>query len=78
MQGLEIVLDRETKESSPELGAAVTARCLELGLHMNIVQLREMGGTFRIAPALTTTRRRARLGLEILDQALGEVAPRFA
>ena len=37
MQGLEIVLDRETKQSSPELGAAVTARCLELGLHMNIV-----------------------------------------
>ena len=59
MQGLEIVLDRETKESSPELGAAVTARCLELGLHMNIVQLREMGGTFRIAPALTTHRRAA-------------------
>ena len=55
MQGLELVLDRETKESSPELGGAVTARCLELGLHMNVVQLREMGGTFRIAPALTTT-----------------------
>ncbi|WP_028061817.1 aspartate aminotransferase family protein [Candidatus Solirubrobacter pratensis] len=77
MQGLELVLDRRTKEGSPELGAAVTARCLELGLHMNIVQLREMGGTFRIAPALTTTDRQLRLGLEMLDQALTEVAPRF-
>ena len=77
MQGLELVLDRETKESSPELGGAVTARCLELGLHMNIVQLREMGGTFRIAPALTTTDEQLRLGLEILDQAIGEVAPAF-
>jgi 2,2-dialkylglycine decarboxylase (pyruvate) len=77
MQGLELVLDRSTKESSPELGGAVTARCLELGLHMNVVQLREMGGTFRIAPALTTTDDELRLGLEILDQALGEVAPRF-
>src|SRR4051812_20639509 len=77
MQGLEIVLDRETKQSSPELGVAVTARCLELGLHMNVVQLREMGGTFRIAPALTTPDDELRLGLEILDQALGEVAPRF-
>ena len=57
MQGLELVLDRGTKESSPELGGAVTARCLELGLHLNVVQLREMGGTFRIAPALTTTPR---------------------
>ena len=78
MQGLELVLDRSTKESSPELGGAVTARCLELGLHMNVVQLREMGGTFRIAPALTTTPEQLDLGLEILDQALGEVAPRFA
>ena len=43
----------------------------------NVVQLREMGGTFRIAPALTTTREELQLGLEILDQALGEVAPRF-
>ena len=60
MQGLELVLDRATKTSSPELGAAVTARCLELGLHMNIVQLREMGGTFRIAPPLTITPERAR------------------
>jgi 2,2-dialkylglycine decarboxylase (pyruvate) len=77
MQGLELVLDRATKEGSPDLGAAVTARCLDLGLHMNIVQLREMGGTFRIAPALTTTPEELRLGLEILDQALGEVAPAF-
>src|SRR4051794_1765905 len=78
MQGLELVLDRTTKESSPELGAAVTARCLELGLHMNIVQLREMGGTFRIAPPLTISPDELALGLEILDQAIGEIAPRFA
>jgi 2,2-dialkylglycine decarboxylase (pyruvate) len=77
MQGVELVLDRETKQSSPELGGAVTARCLELGLHMNIVQLREMGGTFRIAPSLTTPDEQLRLGLEMLDQALTEVAPRF-
>jgi 2,2-dialkylglycine decarboxylase (pyruvate) len=77
MQGLELVLDRETKVSSPDLGMAVTARCLELGLHMNVVQLREMGGTFRIAPPLTITPEELALGLEILDRALGEVAPRF-
>jgi 2,2-dialkylglycine decarboxylase (pyruvate) len=41
------------------------------------VQLKSMGGTFRIAPALTTTDDELRRGLEILDQALGEVAPRF-
>src|SRR4051794_23249656 len=73
MQGLELVRDRETKEPCPELGVAVTARCLELGLHMNIVQLRELGGTFRIAPPLTASEDELRLGLEILDQAIGEV-----
>jgi 2,2-dialkylglycine decarboxylase (pyruvate) len=74
MQGLELVLDRETKQGSPELESAVTARCLELGLHLNIVQLREMGGTFRIAPPLTATEDELRRGLEILDQALTELA----
>jgi 2,2-dialkylglycine decarboxylase (pyruvate) len=73
MQGLELVRDRETKEPWPELGVAITARCLQLGLHMNIVQLRELGGTFRIAPPLTASEDELRLGLEILDQAIGEV-----
>jgi 2,2-dialkylglycine decarboxylase (pyruvate) len=71
--GLELVLDRETKESSDELGGAVTRRCLELGLHMNIVQLPGMGGVFRIAPPLTATDEEIALGLSILDEAIGEV-----
>ncbi|MEV0974625.1 aspartate aminotransferase family protein [Microtetraspora glauca] len=73
--GLELVLDRETKQTSDALGAQVTQRCLELGLHMNIVQLPGMGGVFRIAPALTSTKDEISLGLAILDQAIGEVAP---
>ncbi|MBE2317363.1 aspartate aminotransferase family protein [Solirubrobacter sp. CPCC 204708] len=77
MQGLEIVLDRETKESSPALGTAVMDRCLELGLHLNIVNLPELSGTFRIAPALTITDDELRRALEILDQSLTEVAPKF-
>jgi 2,2-dialkylglycine decarboxylase (pyruvate) len=71
--GLELVLDRETKETSDELGAAVTRRCLELGLHMNVVQLPGMGGVFRIAPPLTSSAGELDLGLEILDQAIGDV-----
>ena len=55
------------------LGAAVTRRCGELGLHMNIVQLPGMGGTFRIAPPLTTTDAEIDRGLDILDTALAEV-----
>lgn len=74
--GLELVLDRETKESSDELGAAVTRRCLELGLHMNIVQLPGMGGVFRIAPPLTATEDEIELGLTILDEAISHVTSR--
>ncbi len=74
--GLELVLDRETKQSSDALGAAVTARCLELGLHMNIVQLPGMGAVFRIAPPLTATDDEIALGLTILDEAISDVTAR--
>ncbi|MEV4413129.1 aspartate aminotransferase family protein [Catellatospora sp. NPDC049609] len=74
MQGVELVVDRDTKQGSDVLGAQVTRRCLELGLHMNVVQLKGMGGTFRIAPPLTATQEELALGLEMLDQAIGEAA----
>jgi 2,2-dialkylglycine decarboxylase (pyruvate) len=56
--------------TSDEVGAAVTRRCLDLGLHMNVVQLPGMGGVFRIAPPLTATRQELAEGLDILDRAL--------
>ncbi|MFD2459828.1 aspartate aminotransferase family protein, partial [Amycolatopsis samaneae] len=74
LAGLELVADRETKRGSDELGALVTRRCLELGLHLNIVQLPGMGGVFRIAPPLTVTEEELALGLSILDEAIGAVA----
>lgn len=72
LAGLELVVDRETKQHSNELGARVTRRCLELGLHMNIVQLPNMGGVLRMAPPLTSTEEELSLGLTMLDQAIGE------
>lgn len=69
--GLELV-DEEGR--GDELGAAVTRRCGELGLHMNIVQLPGMGGTFRIAPPLTATDAEIDRGLAILDTALADRA----
>lgn len=59
---------------SDKLGARVTQRCLELGLHMNIVQLPGMGGVFRIAPPLTAADSEIDLGLSILDEAIGDVS----
>ncbi|MEV7288586.1 aspartate aminotransferase family protein [Streptomyces sp. NPDC093252] len=74
LAGVELVVDDgETEHTSDELGARVTRRCLELGLHMNIVQLRGLGGVFRIAPPLTATEEELSLGLAILDQAIGDV-----
>ena len=74
MQGVELVVDRESKVGNDALGAEVTRRCLDLGLHMNVVQLPGLGGIFRIAPPLTTTREELSLGLDILDRALTEAA----
>ncbi|WP_454041120.1 aspartate aminotransferase family protein [Cellulosimicrobium sp. Marseille-Q8652] len=70
LQGIELVLDRETKQGADALGALVTRRALERGLHMNVVQLRGMGGVFRIAPPLTIADDELDLGLELLDAAL--------
>jgi 2,2-dialkylglycine decarboxylase (pyruvate) len=72
LAGLELVADPETQRGSDELGGMVTRRCLQLGLHMNIVQLPGMGGVFRIAPPLTATEAEISLGLAILDQAIGD------
>ena len=72
--GLEVVSDKASKKPNPELGAAITRRCFELGLSMNITALRGMGGVFRIAPPLTITDVELDLGLSILDQAIGDVA----
>lgn len=63
--------------SADLLGATVTQRCLELGLHMNIVQLPGMGGVFRIAPPLTVTDEELALGLAILDEALTDATKRL-
>ena len=71
--GVEIVADRESRKPAPEIGAAVSRRCFELGLSMNIVQLPAMGGVFRIAPPLTVTDAELDLGLDILDRAISDV-----
>lgn len=70
LQGIELVEDKATKAPADGLGQAVTAACLERGLHMNIVQLPGMGGIFRIAPPLTITEDDLHKGLDILDASL--------
>lgn len=73
LQGIELVLNKETKAPADALGQQVTAACLERGLHLNIVQLPGMGGIFRIAPPLTIAENELHAGLDILDAAIAEV-----
>ncbi|MGI9545277.1 MAG: aspartate aminotransferase family protein [Cyclobacteriaceae bacterium] len=70
--GVEIVSDREKKTPAPDLGYNISERCMALGLSMNIVRFRGMGGVFRIAPPLTVTTEELDLGISILDQAIRE------
>ena len=71
--GVEIVADRVSRKPAPETGTAISRRCFELGLSMNIVQLPAMGGVFRIAPPLTVTDAELDLGLDMLDRAITDV-----
>ncbi len=70
MLGVDLVRDRESREPHEVFGTAVTERCLELGLSVNIVKFPGLGSVLRIAPPLTISEADIDLGLEILDQAL--------
>ncbi|MEU8536179.1 aspartate aminotransferase family protein [Streptomyces sp. BPPL-273] len=73
--GMELVGDDVLGDGGADrLGAAVTRRCYELGLHMNIVQLPGMGGIFRIAPPLTASDEEIGRGVAVLDEALADAA----
>jgi 2,2-dialkylglycine decarboxylase (pyruvate) len=72
LRGVELVKDRETREPWHELGALTTARCLVLGLSMNIRRRPERGSVWRIAPPLTVRREDIDLAMTIFDQALTE------
>jgi 2,2-dialkylglycine decarboxylase (pyruvate) len=71
--GVELVTEDDDADAAAALGAAVTRRCLDLGLHVNVVQLDAMGGTLRIAPALTTSSEELARGVAILDEAVTQV-----
>jgi 2,2-dialkylglycine decarboxylase (pyruvate) len=70
--GVDLVTDRESRVSATAYSTAVTDRCLELGLNINIVKFPGFGSVLRIAPPLTASTDDIDLGLEILDRALDE------
>ncbi len=73
LQGVELVKDRETRAPDVATGRAITSRCMELGLSMNIVSVGVMASMWRIAPPLTVRSEEIDRGIAILDQAITEV-----
>jgi 2,2-dialkylglycine decarboxylase (pyruvate) len=73
LQGVELVKDRETRTPDAATGRAITQRCMELGLSMNIVSVGAMAAIWRIAPPLTVTKDEIDRGIAIIDQAITEV-----
>lgn len=74
--GLELVLDRTTKEPASALGAAVTEECLRLGLSMNIVKGDgSQTNCLRMAPPLSVTTEEIDLAVSIIDKALTVQTP---
>jgi 2,2-dialkylglycine decarboxylase (pyruvate) len=73
LQGVELVKDRETRAPDAETGRAITARCMELGLSMNIVSVGQMAAVWRVAPPLTVSKAEIERGVAIIDQAIADV-----
>jgi 2,2-dialkylglycine decarboxylase (pyruvate) len=73
LQGVELVKDRETRTPDIASGRAITERCMELGLSMNIVSIGAMAAIWRIAPPLTVNPQEIDRGIAIIDQAIDDV-----
>ena len=69
MAGLEIVADRETKESAKDLGGKLASRMGELGLSANLSTMASFSGIFRIAPPITISNEELEVGLRIMEEA---------
>jgi 2,2-dialkylglycine decarboxylase (pyruvate) len=68
--GVELVEDRHSRKPAHELGLAITRRCMELGLSMNIGISPQRGSIWRLAPPLTVSEAEIDEGLTILDRAI--------
>jgi len=71
--GVELVLDKATREPAAELAWQVVQRCATRGLVL-IAPIGFYGNVLRIAPPLVITEEEALLGLDILEEALHELA----
>jgi 2,2-dialkylglycine decarboxylase (pyruvate) len=70
LAGIEFVRNRASKKPANGFGTAVSRRCFDLGLNINIVQLPGMGGVMRMAPPLTISTEELDDGVAIIGEAI--------
>ena len=74
MIGVELVLDRTSKEPAPAEAAAVRRICRERGVLIGVGG--QEGNVLRVQPPLVITQEELGRALDVIDEALATVAPR--
>jgi 4-aminobutyrate aminotransferase / (S)-3-amino-2-methylpropionate transaminase / 5-aminovalerate transaminase len=68
VMGIELVMDKKTKEPAPKIARELVIRCAEKGLLLGIVGI--YGNVIRIGPPLVITEDEIQESLEIMEEAL--------
>jgi 2,2-dialkylglycine decarboxylase (pyruvate) len=74
LAGIELVLDRASREPAAGLAAAVGAEAMTLGLSLHPIPTGPSAHCFRIAPPLTATTEEIDRAVDLLDEALARHA----
>lgn len=75
MTGIELVKDRETKESDPALAMVLTEKFMDLGLSANLLSTKSFGSVFRVAPPICITEEQINDALVIFEKGFAEMFP---
>ena len=69
MWGVELVIDRETKEKAVKEAEQVMYKCLKKGLSFKV----SAGNVLQLSPALTISREELQKAINILEESLSEI-----
>jgi 2,2-dialkylglycine decarboxylase (pyruvate) len=74
--GIEFVKERHHKTPAETEALAITQRCLDKGLVVQVASHKGVHTVWRIAPPLTVTQEELDRGVAIMDEAITEVSGR--
>jgi 4-aminobutyrate aminotransferase-like enzyme len=69
MAGVEIVVNRQSKQPALDVAKKIGDKAYELGVWANLSSHPSFGGTFRIAPPITISKEQLEHGLAVLEEA---------